>query len=170
MLEVAAGTGQFTESLARDAKTVLATDVAPNMVEALTMKLASSSLSNVEAKVMSAYELDCADASFEAVFCANALHVMDEPQRALAEFRRVLVDDGVLIVPTFLHGTDPFRRGLSRSMSVVSPFVAKIRLDLDGLSSLVATAGFAVTYAERMPGLLPLGYVVARPKTLTTVE
>ena len=72
---------------------------------------------------MSAYALDTPDAAFDAVFCANALHVMEEPRRALAEFRRALVADGLLVVPTFLHGTGVARRALSRGVSAASSFL-----------------------------------------------
>ncbi|MCB9536804.1 MAG: methyltransferase domain-containing protein [Myxococcales bacterium] len=162
VLEVASGTGQFTAALAAARRRVTATDVSPAMVERLEAALASAGLTTVEARVMSAYALDAAEASFDAVFCANALHVMDDPARALAEFGRVLRPGGVLVAPTFLHGTGAARRALSRALSLVSPFVARTRYDLDGLVAAVGEAGFTVIRAERMPGLFPLGYVAAR--------
>lgn len=165
VLEIAAGTGQFTIELARVADHLVATDISPAMVERLRQRITEAGLGKVECTVMSAYALDAADASFDAVFCANALHVMDDPTRALAEFRRVLRDDGVLVAPTFLHGVDGFRRTLSRSLSLISPFVAHTRFGLAALEQAVTVAGFEVTHAEKMSGLFPLGYVVARPTT-----
>jgi len=163
VLEIAAGTGQFTLDLADVAGHLTATDISPAMVQRLGERVANAGLESVDCAVMSAYALDAADASFDAIFCANALHVMDEPARALAEFRRVLRDDGVLVAPTFLHGVDGFRRMLSRSLSLISPFVAHTRFDLTSLEQVIVDAGFEVTHAEKMSGLFPLGYVVARP-------
>lgn len=162
ILEVAAGTGQFTVELAGIAGSLLATDVSPKMVEALRQSIADARAPNVELGVMSAGDIRASDGHFDAVFCANALHVMDEPEGALEEFRRVLRPGGVLVAPTFLHGVDIGRRTLSRALSVVSPFVANNRFNLAQLQTLIEAAGFDVVHAERMPGVFPLGYVVAQ--------
>lgn len=164
VLELAAGTGQFTLDLARRASHLTATDVSPEMVERLRHRLAREGFPQVDCAVMSAYDIDAPDASFDAVFCANALHVMDDPARALAQFRRVLREDGVLVAPTFLHGVDGLRRGLSRTMGLVSPFVAHTRFDLASLVQTIEGAGFEVTLAQALPGLFPLAYILARPQ------
>ena len=161
VLEVAAGTGQFTLDLARVAERVVATDISPQMVARLRAAVRAAGATNVQVTTMSAYEIDAAASSFDAVFCANALHVMEQPRQALREFRRVLTSDGVLVAPTFLHGTDVARRTLSWTMSLVSPFVAHTRLDLAGLCALLEETGFTVGRREKLPGLFPIGYVVA---------
>mgnify|MGYP002039466411 FL=1 len=158
-----AGTGQFTAALAIEADQLLATDISPEMVGRLRERVREAQLQDVDCAVMSAYDLDAPDETFDGVFCANALHVMDDPARALSEFRRVLRPGGVLVAPTFLHGVDSFRRALSRTLSLVSPFVAHTRFDLASLEESVASAGFEVVVAQRLPGLFPLGYVVAKP-------
>lgn len=162
VLEIAAGTGQFTASLAALATSVVSTDISPKMVEGLRQRSNDEGLANVDVEVMSAYELAAGDGTFDVVFCANALHVMETPTRALEEFHRVLRRDGLLIAPTFLHGTGVFRRGLSRTLGWVSPFVAHTRFDLTSLQVLIGESGFEVARAEQLPGLFPLGYVVAR--------
>ena len=168
VLEIAAGTGQFTPELACAADRVVATDVSSAMVERLRERVVQQALDNVECAVMNAYNLDAPDASFDVVFCANALHVMEEPARALSQFRRVLRHDGLLVSPTFLHGADRLRRALSRSLSLVSPFVAHTRFDVESLTQLVVDAGFDVELVETMPGLFPLAYVLARSSTRTS--
>jgi len=161
ILEVAAGTGQFTADLARVAASVRATDLSPEMVARLRTRLDSEGFPDVRCDVASAYAIDPSDSSVDVVFCANALHVMDDPERALAEFRRVLRPGGVLIAPTFLHGAGVLRRVLSRTLSLVSPFVAHSRFELDELEQLITESGFDVQFSEQMPGLFPLGYIVA---------
>ena len=161
VLEVGAGTGQFTFALAETAETVLATDLSQDMVERLETKLSEAGVSNATTEAMSAYGLSAEDASFDVVVCANALHVMDEPRRALNEFRRVLRPGGRLIAPTFLHGADAARRTLSKGLSLLSPFVAHTRFDIDALCQLIESEGFEVTRAQPLSGLFPIGYVVA---------
>ena len=42
------------------------------------------------------------------VIVSNALHIVPQPEKALAEIHRVLRDDGVLIAPTFTHAENSF--------------------------------------------------------------
>lgn len=162
VLELAAGTGQFTPALVDAAESVVATDVSPAMVERLAAALAADGAVHVETRVMSAYAIDAADGTFDAVFCANALHVMEDPERAVRECRRVLRPGGLFVAPTFLHGVDRWRRLLSRVMSWVSPFTAHTRFDLHTLAELIARHGFRIDASETLPGVFPIGYVVGR--------
>lgn len=160
VLELGAGTGQFTADIAAVVDELVATDISPKMVQRLEAVLPS----NVQVRVMSAYDIDAADGQFDAVFCANALHVMETPEVALRECLRVLKDDGLLIIPTFLHGVSPGRRSLSRLLSLISPFVAHTRFNLVGLEKLVIDAGFDIVRSEQLSGVFPIGYVAARPR------
>lgn len=162
VLEIAAGTGQFTIALARRAGEVIATDISPEMAERLAAHVEQSGWGSVDCLVMSAYDIDAPDASFDVVVCANALHVMTDPAVALGEFGRVLRAGGCLIAPTFLHGADILRVAISRALSAFSPFVAHTRFDLQALQATIEDQGFEVTAAEQLPGLFPLAYVVAR--------
>ena len=42
------------------------------------------------------------------VIVSNALHIVPQPEKALAEIHRILRDDGVLIAPTFTHAENSF--------------------------------------------------------------
>lgn len=161
LLEIAAGTGQFTFDLARVAAEVVATDYAQEMVNRVRERAVEQSAEHVVARHMSAYLLHFEDGTFDGVFCANGLHVMEHPDAALAEMRRVMKPGGVLVVPTFLHGAGRFERGLSRTLSVFSSFVAHHRFSLDELARLVQRGGFDVTSSDELPGLFPIGYVSA---------
>lgn len=160
-MEIAAGTGQFTPTIARSAQEVVATDISAQMTQRLEAAVQAEGLTNVKVEVMSSYGIEAKDGVFDAVVCANALHVMEHPEQALREFRRVLRERGLLVAPTFLHGVDKIRLAVSRSLSLVSPFVAHTRFDLQGLRSLLERSGFDVARAERLPGLFPIGYVVS---------
>ena len=58
--------------------------------------------------VQDMFRLSYADRSFDAVIVSNALHIVPQPEKALAEIRRVRKDDGVLIAPTFTHAGNSF--------------------------------------------------------------
>lgn len=161
VLEVAAGTGQFTFDLAETAGRVTATDISPEMIQRLQARVDTRNVKNVQVAVMSAYALEFEDASLDGIFCANALHVMESPQKALEEFRRVLCPGGRLVVPTFCHGVDWGRRLLSRLLGLVSPFVAHTKFSPASLQELVAEAGFEPRSPILLPGRFPLAYLVA---------
>ena len=52
--------------------------------------------------------LPYANKSFNVVIVSNALHIVPQPEKAIAEIKRVLKDDGVLIAPTFTHAENSF--------------------------------------------------------------
>ena len=58
--------------------------------------------------VQDMFHLPYADGSFDVVIVSNALHIVPEPEKALAEIRRVLKNDGVLAAPTFTHADNAF--------------------------------------------------------------
>jgi ubiquinone/menaquinone biosynthesis C-methylase UbiE len=161
VLEVAAGTGQFTFDLAETAQRLTATDVSGEMLELLQAKVAERGADNITTAVMSAYELEVEDGSLDGIFCANALHVMETPQRALHDFYRALRPGGRLVIPTFCHGVDWRRRLLSWFLSVVSPFVAYTKFSPASLQQMVAGAGFDVGEPTLLPGKFPMAYLVA---------
>lgn len=162
VLELASGTGQFTMEIARAVDSLVATDISLEMVERLRAAVEGRGLHNVSVRQMSGYEIVAEDESFDAVVCANALHVMERPRDALREIRRVVRRGGLVVVPTFLHGASRASRLLSRTLSVISPFVAHTRFDLPRLVSLLDSAEFEVIHTETFPGVFPIGYVVAR--------
>ena len=161
VLEVAAGTGLFTATLAASASHVVATDFSPEMVQRLRARVEAEGLENVDGRVEDATALSFSDASFDAVVCANALHVMPSPERALAEMKRVLVPGGKLVVPTFGHGATPRARRFSWLLARLSRFRSYRRFEAASIERLVSGAGFTVTGTETVPGRLPMLYVVA---------
>lgn len=100
VLELACGTAQMTRRLSGGVREWLATDYAPNMVSAARKKFSAA---NVSYQVADATALPFPDSAFDAVIIANALHIMPEPEAALAEIRRVLKAGGLLVAPTFVY-------------------------------------------------------------------
>ena len=85
VLEVAAGTGAIALRVAGKARKVYAIDITPEMIARAVEKATSQGITNIICSVDDAYALPFSDRTFDAVVCANALHTMQEPGRALAE-------------------------------------------------------------------------------------
>jgi len=69
---------------------LISTDVVPEMVEAARQGAAARGLHNVEFLIMDAQQIELPAASVNGVVCRFGLMLMPEPERALAEVRRVL--------------------------------------------------------------------------------
>ena len=97
ILDVACGTGLPSLALAERVQpggAVLATDLAPDMIEAARRVARAAGARGLEHRVMSAQGLEVADSSFDAVTCAFGLMFCPDPVAAVAELRRALRPGG----------------------------------------------------------------------------
>jgi SAM-dependent methyltransferase len=97
VLDLACGVGDPALAAARrvgPTGTVIATDIAPDMVAFAAQRAAAAWLRNVEAHEMDAEAIDLPDASVDAVICRLGLMFLPELDRALAGVHRVLVPGG----------------------------------------------------------------------------
>ena len=105
VLELATGTGMIAKHIVNAAAHIEATDASAEMI-------AEAKRDNRSAKlyfsVQNMFCLPYAKEYFDVVIVSNALHIVPQPEKALAEIRRVLKDDGVLIAPTFTHAGNSF--------------------------------------------------------------
>ena len=105
VLELATGTGLIAKHIVNAAALVEATDASAEMIAEAKRDNRSAKL---HFSVQDMFRLPYADKSFDVVIVSNALHIVPQPEKALAESRRVLKDDGVLIAPTFTHAGNSF--------------------------------------------------------------
>jgi SAM-dependent methyltransferase len=99
VLEVAAGPGETgflaAERLGPEGK-LISTDLNEAMVDAARRGAETRGLTNVECRVMDGQQMDLPDDSVDGVLSRFAIMLMPEPDRAVAEIRRVLRPGGRL--------------------------------------------------------------------------
>ena len=105
VLELATGTGLIAKNIVNAAAHIEATDASPEMIAEAKRDNRSAKL---HFSVQDMFRLPYVEESFDVVIVSNALHIVPQPEKALAEIRRVLKDDGVLIAPTFTHAGNSF--------------------------------------------------------------
>ena len=157
VLELATGTGLIAKNIVNAAAHIEATDASAEMI--LEAKRDNRS-AKLHFSVRDMFRLPYADKSFDVVIVSNALHIIPQPEKALAEIRRVLKDDGVLIAPTFTHGNSTLRGRLKLFFMKLVGFPLNSRWSsADYLAflrqnrwtvrkSAVLKASFPLTYAE----------------------
>ena len=98
-LEVGCGNGTYSKILIREAEYLTATDFSDEMVAVSKERL--KGIGNVSVEKANCFSLPYPDFSFDTVFMANLLHIISEPEKAVAEGKRVLKQNGRLIVISF---------------------------------------------------------------------
>jgi ubiquinone/menaquinone biosynthesis C-methylase UbiE len=112
VLDVAAGTGNFTFAAARRGARVLATDFAPAMIELLERNARDEGLgASIDTAIMDGQALDLPDASFDVAASIFGLLFFPDHDRGLRELLRVLVPGGRAVVSTW---APPPRGDMSR--------------------------------------------------------
>lgn len=160
VLEVAAGTGLVTATVAQEAREVVATDYAAEMVARLQSRVRAAGLSNVAVEQADLYQLRFEAQSFDAVIAANVLHLVPDLPGALAALRRVVKPGGVLVLPTFCHDETRISWALSRMLAITG-FPAARRFTAESLADAVEATGLLLQRVEVIAGPIPITYVEA---------
>ena len=156
VLELAAGTGLIAKNIVNAAAHIEATDASVEMI-------AEAKRNNHSAKLyFSVQDMFClpyADKSFEVVIVSNALHIVPQPEKALAEIHRVLRDDGVLIAPTFTHAENSFFGNSKAFFLKLAGFPLHSRWTSEEYLCFLQQNGWTVRKNAVLKASFPLTYV-----------
>ena len=156
VLELATGTGLIAKNIVNAAAHIEATDASVEMI-------AEAKRNNHSAKLyFSVQDMFClpyADESFEVVIVSNALHIVPQPEKALAEIHRVLRDDGVLIAPTFTHAENSFFGNSKAFFLKLAGFPLHSRWTSEEYLCFLQQNGWTVRKSDVLKASFPLTYV-----------
>ena len=156
VLELATGTGLIARHIVRSADHIEATDASPEMIRQAKQGVQSTKL---HFSVQDMFHLPYADQSFDVVIVSNALHIVPEPEKALAEIRRVLKDDGVLIAPTFTHAGNDFFGNVKAFLMKLVGFRQYSQWSSESYLDFLRKQGWNVQKSEVLKASFPLTYV-----------
>ena len=103
VLECACGTGAITECIAPKCRKLVATDFATGMLRQASKKCRK--FENILFRRADITNIKCKDARFDKVVAGNVIHLLPEPEKALAELERVVKPGGKIIIPTYINMT-----------------------------------------------------------------
>jgi ubiquinone/menaquinone biosynthesis C-methylase UbiE len=150
VLDVGAGTGANLRHFRRAAR-VVAAEPDPAMRARLARKLSEASVP-VEIVAAPAEQLPYPDRSFDAVVCTLVLCTVADPDRALAEIRRVLVPGGSLVVLEHVRGQGRLATWQDRLTSLWSRLAAGCHPNRDTRAA-IERAGFEFRHVEEFAPL-----------------
>ena len=155
VLELATGTGLIARHIIKAAAHIEATDASVEMI-------AEAKRDNQSAKlhfsVQDMFRLPYADKSFDVVIVSNALHIVPQPEKALAEIHRVLKDDGVLIAPTFTHAGNSFSGKVRAFFMKLAGFPLHSKWTSEEYLRFLRQKGWAVRKSVVLKASFPLTY------------
>ncbi|WP_343252649.1 class I SAM-dependent methyltransferase [Ligaoa zhengdingensis] len=162
VLELATGTGLIAKHIVRSADRIEATDASPKMIEQARLGNDSAKL---HFSVQDMFSLPYAPQSFDVVIVSNALHVVPHPEKALAEIRRVLKNDGVLIAPTFTHDGDSWRGKIKVFLMKLAGFPLVSKWFSEEYIAFLQSSGWTVRKSMVLKASFPLTYAECVKKT-----
>jgi len=160
VLEVATGTGLIAVNIAAYVRHVEATDFSPKMIEAARKKKTPD---NINFSVEDATALSFEDNSFDAAVISNALHIMPDPFKALANISRVLKPKGLLIAPSYSHGhISSSTWNLNAKFLKLIGFETYSKWTPSEYVEFIGQNGFTVERWQVLSAAFPLVYLEAR--------
>ena len=156
VLELATGTGLIAKNIVNAAAHIEATDASAEMI-------AEAKRDNHSAKlhfsVQDMFRLPYANQSFDAVIVSNALHIVQQPEKALAEIHRVLRDAGVLIAPTFTRAENSLFGNSKAFFLKLAGFPLHSRWTSEEYLCFLQQYGWTVRKSDVLKASFPLTYV-----------
>ena len=155
VLELATGTGLIAKHIVNVAAHIEATDASAEMIAEAKRDTRSAKL---HFSVQDMFRLPYANQSFNVVIVSNALHIVPQPEKALAEIRRVLKDDGVLIAPTFTHAGNSFSGKAKAFFMKLAGFPLHSKWTSEEYLRFLQQNGWAVRKSAVLKASFPLTY------------
>lgn len=130
LLDVAAGSGALSIPAARIGAEVVATDLAPAMIERLHARARAEGLPNVRGRVMDGHALDLDDDAFDVAVSMNGVSLFPDMARGLAELVRVTRPGGQVVIVAFGPiQTVEFIVFVNSAVQAAAPDVAPVPID-----------------------------------------
>ncbi len=162
VLEIGTGTGIIPFAIFSKVSSIVATDISPDMIKIAAQKQADLNIRNIDFRVQDSYNLTFPDNSFDVVIASNLLHLLYEPEKPIAEVKRVLKDNGVFIAPTFCVGENLRSRVITTMAGIISGFKIINNWSIRDFKVMLTNNGLNIVKVVTIDGRFPLVYIVLK--------
>ncbi len=150
VLEFGCGNGNYTKAISSASENILATDISSEMIEVASKKL--ENYKNIKTQVLDCYKTEFEDKSYDTIFMANLIHVVQDPKKVIDESYRLLKDNGKLIIISFT----PDGMTVKNKMKMIAKYLkvfgkppkGRTSFTLENLTEFVANNNFEIKTAE----------------------
>lgn len=154
VLDAACGMGAFACGVAPRVGFVAACDLSPKMIEQTSRKVRRRGLENVACGTGNLCALGFSNGSFDVTIAGNVLHLLAEPQRAVAELKRVTRPSGTIVIPNYMNEEDTDRRFLKLAGAV--GFTVYSEWDTPAFLEFLTSCGLKVVEHRNFEAKQPL--------------
>jgi ubiquinone/menaquinone biosynthesis C-methylase UbiE len=176
VLECAAGTGEISIALADKAKSILCTDMSEKMLNVAKRKAKKRGISNmafdrrsindtgekdfgnITFDRRSIYDTGEADNAYDVVIASQVLHLLDSPEKAAIELRRVSRKT-VIVAVGLMKGSRSFLTFFAKTWRLFG-FAPKHEFDADGFARFLEDIGFEDFRMTVIEGSIPMAVAV----------
>ena len=157
VLECACGTGLLTLPMAQKCKKLMATDYSVGMLRQTKKKVAK--YSNTKVRKVSILELPFQDDRFDVVVAANVIHLLDKPEKAISELKRVCKPGGKIILPTYINNEKKNAVIAAKLLSVFGVNF-KRQFSLASYKEFIASHGISQVEYSVVEGHMPCAFAI----------
>jgi ubiquinone/menaquinone biosynthesis C-methylase UbiE len=149
VLELGCGTGLYTETIQKISEEITATDFSEEMIKAAKQK--RGTLDHVIFIQANALDLQYDNESFDTVFLANLIHIIEDPEKVVKESFRVLKSGGHIIITSFAIDQMSFFNKISLAMRYQKAFgkpskeSVKEKTPKERIENLLVNNGFNIS-------------------------
>ena len=161
VFEAAAGTGAVSVFVADKAKTVLCTDISDRMLKVARKKATKQGIQNITFSTRSIFDTGEPDGSYDVVIASQVLHLIDEPQKAAKELKRIS-SGSVITTVALLKGLRGFFARPAVGIWRFFGFAPKREFDADGYQTFLSEIGLPPSRFEVVNGNMPMAVAVWR--------
>ena len=157
VLECACGTGAITVCIAEKCRRLIATDYATGMLKQAARKCRK--FNNVSFKRADITSIKCRSNRFDKVVAGNVIHLLKEPQRAMAELERVTKPGGHFIIPTYINKTKKSNGAAIKLLELLGADF-KRQFDLASYKAFFAGLGYQDVAYQLVDGRMPCAIAI----------
>lgn len=161
VLECACGTGAISRYIAPKCDKLIATDYSEGMLKQTRKKC--SAYKNMVIEKADITHLEYPDQSFDKVVAGNVIHLLPQPETALAELERVTKSGGKIIIPTYINMSKGTGRIAVKFIKALGASF-KRQFDLDSYKLFFTDKGYQNVKYYVVDGRMPCAVAVITRK------